>query len=129
MLDVHHVQRIAPHKRKIYSNEKTLYRPHGSPADARALPLRVCCTPESFWSQDFGATKTYRASTSPTRSHGGIERRFVISVTSRLDPWARFHREERRYSNICCPNRTAIYNRGIYTGCIRHRAEFFARHE
>lgn len=85
MLDVHHVQRIAPHKRKIYSNEKTLYRPHGSPADARALPLRVCCTPESFWSQDFGATKTYRASTSPTRSHGGIER--VVSLSRSRPVW------------------------------------------
>lgn len=78
-----------------------------------------------FWSQDFGATKMCRASTSPTKLRRNRTRRFVILVTFRLDPWARFYGEERRYSNICCPNRTAIYNRGIYTGCISDIAPSF----
>lgn len=144
VLDVHHVRRIVPHKRKIYSNEKTLL--------PRIFDIRTCTymsecvcvcvcvnyvrhgyvpctyTYEKFGerSQDFGVAKMPGVDSHRRDAPAGIERVVSLSRSRPVwTPWARFLAVEKRYSNICCPNRPAIYNRGIYTACIRRRERTF----
>lgn len=81
MLDVHHVQRIAPHKRKIYSNEKTLYRPLGSPVRSRSF---ATCPPENSRLKISAPLKCAGRRLRP-RSHSRIER--VVSLSWSRSVW------------------------------------------